>query len=98
MIFLGNLILKIASCKRNCSYNYRWNLKNTLNQTFCKKMEKKHCEASDGKAQVNLNCDEVLRQISGTRKWQLWNFLLLCFPSTACGFLGLVIVFTGNTF
>ena len=39
-------------------------------------MEKNHCEVSDGKDRVNLDCDEVLRQIGGTRKWQLLNFLL----------------------
>ena len=47
------------------------------------------------KPRINLDCDDVLQQIGGTGLWQFINFLLLCFPTMASGFLVLTFVFTG---
>ena len=52
--------------------------------------------SDDTKPRIELNCDEALRQMRGLGLWQLINFLLLCFPTMASGFLVLSFVFTGN--
>ena len=46
--------------------------------------------------EIQLNCDEALHLMRGTGLWQLINFLLLCFPSMASGFLVLSYVYTGR--
>ena len=47
---------------------------------------------------IDVDCDEVLQQIGGSRLWQLINFLLLCLPTMASGFLVLSFVFTGSNY
>ena len=46
--------------------------------------------------EIQLDCDEALHLMRGTGLWQLINFLLLCFPSMASGFLVLSYVYTGG--
>ena len=50
------------------------------------------------KAQLDLDCDLILHQIGGTGLWQALNFILLCLPTMASGFLVLSFVFTGKYF
>ena len=65
---------------------------------MAEKRESNHLKTSDEKSRIDLDCDEVLRQIGGTCRWQLINFLILCCPTMVSGFLVLTFVFTGNTF
>ena len=67
-----------------------------MKQKLREAMQKKQSNTSNGKSLINLDCDEVLHEIGGTGLWQLVNFLILCFPSMASGFLVLTFVFTGN--
>ena len=53
-------------------------------------------KSSNAKLPLDLDCDEILHQIGGTGMWQVWNFLLLCLPTMASGFLVLSFVFTGK--
>ena len=55
-------------------------------------------KSSKEKMQLELDCDEILHQIGGTGLWQILNFLLLCLPTMASGFLVLSFVFTGKYF
>ena len=59
-------------------------------------MEDAQLNAGDTNKKHELDVDEILTELQGNSLWQWTNFLLLCFPSMAAGFLTLSYSFTGN--